>query len=185
MSPQWYWSQCNSFDDHPDLSFTAGGGIRQLPFSFLPGKRTEVLGLVGIHYNGRFYELVPWTGDSEWAVWPWGRWEFRGKCTDRRADKQFEVEIVAVTEEGVDGVPLRAPTKDRGMVSSGCLPIDCSTLLSSVRLTYRSNTIAKTLALAMSLYLCGALIGMILLKCIAVHTNPLSTKQLVNSAPLK
>jgi len=112
---KWYWSQCNSFDDHPDLSFTAGGGIRKLPFSFLPGKRTEVLGLVGIHYNGRFYELVPWTGDSEWAVWPWGRWEFRGKCTDRRADNQFEVEIVAVTEEGVDGVPLRAPTKDRGM----------------------------------------------------------------------
>jgi tocopherol cyclase len=45
---KWYWSQCNSFDDFPDLSFTAGGGIRALPFSFLPGKRTETLGLIGM-----------------------------------------------------------------------------------------------------------------------------------------
>ena len=44
---KWYWAQCNSFDDYPDLAFTAGGGIRQLPFSFLPGKQTETLGLIG------------------------------------------------------------------------------------------------------------------------------------------
>jgi hypothetical protein len=44
---KWYWAQCNSFDDYPDLAFTSGGGIRQLPFSFLPGKQTETLGLIG------------------------------------------------------------------------------------------------------------------------------------------
>lgn len=44
---KWYWAQCNSFSDYPDLALTAGGGIRQLPFSFLPGKRTETLGLIG------------------------------------------------------------------------------------------------------------------------------------------
>ena len=44
---KWYWAQCNSFDDHDDLALTSGGGIRQLPFSFLPGKQTETLGLIG------------------------------------------------------------------------------------------------------------------------------------------
>ncbi|KAL9188307.1 hypothetical protein ACHAXT_006685 [Thalassiosira profunda] len=71
---KWYWAQCNSFYGEPDLAFTAGGGIRQLPFSFLPGKQTETLGLIGIHYEGIFYEIVPWTGEMEWEVWPWGRW---------------------------------------------------------------------------------------------------------------
>jgi hypothetical protein len=112
---KWYWAQCNSFDDYPDLAFTAGGGIRQLPFSFLPGKKTETLGLIGIHYNGTFFEIVPWTGEVEWKVWPWGRWEFRGRCTDK-SGKQFEAEVVAVTNDDVPGVLLRAPTKDQGMV---------------------------------------------------------------------
>ncbi|KAL7479167.1 hypothetical protein ACHAW6_004907 [Cyclotella cf. meneghiniana] len=111
---KWYWAQCNSFENHPDLAFTAGGGIRQLPFSFLSRKRTETLGMIGIHFNGTFYEIVPWTGEMEWKVWPWGRWEFRGRCTDK-SGKQFEAEVVAFTEEDVSGVLLRAPTKDEGM----------------------------------------------------------------------
>eukprot|EP00956_Cyclotella_meneghiniana_P043466 scaffold271531_cov99-Cyclotella_meneghiniana.AAC.2 len=108
---KWYWAQCNSFENYPDLALTAGGGIRQLPFSFLPGKKTETLGLIGIHFNGTFWEIVPWMGDMNWKVWPWGRWEFRGKCIDGAT--QFEAEVIAVTEE--PGVPLRAPTKDKGM----------------------------------------------------------------------
>eukprot|EP00571_Detonula_confervacea_P000355 CAMPEP_0172331548 /NCGR_PEP_ID=MMETSP1058-20130122/61985_1 /TAXON_ID=83371 /ORGANISM="Detonula confervacea, Strain CCMP 353" /LENGTH=533 /DNA_ID=CAMNT_0013048817 /DNA_START=232 /DNA_END=1833 /DNA_ORIENTATION=+ len=111
---KWYWAQCNSFDNYPDLAFTAGGGIRQLPFSFLPGKRTETLGLIGIHYDGRFFEIVPWTGEMEWEVC-WGRWEFRGRCTDEKGESQFEAEVVAVTDDDVSGVLLRAPTKDEGM----------------------------------------------------------------------
>ena len=114
---KWYWAQCNSFgEEYPDLAFTAGGGIRQLPFSFLPGKRTETLGLIGIHYEGHFYEIVPWTGEMEWEVDPWGRWEFKGRCTDAKQERQFEAEIIATTDEGVSGVKLRAPTKDQGMV---------------------------------------------------------------------
>jgi len=110
---KWYWAQCNSFDNHLDLSFTAGGGIRQLPFSF-PGQRTtETLGLIGIHFEGRFFEIVPWTGEMEWSVWPWGRWEFRGRCVE--GENQFEAEIVAVTDDDAKGVLLRAPTKDEGM----------------------------------------------------------------------
>ncbi|KAL7509595.1 hypothetical protein ACHAXN_010830 [Cyclotella atomus] len=109
---KWYWAQCNSFNNHPDLAFTAGGGIRQLPFSFLPGKKTETLGLIGIHHNGTFYEIVPWTGEMDWKVWPWGKWEFRGRCTDTNG-MQFEAEVVASTD--LPGVLLRAPTKDEGM----------------------------------------------------------------------
>lgn len=110
---KWYWSQCNSFDDYPDLSFTAGGGIRILPFSFLPGKRTETLGLIGIHYQGNFYEFVPWTSESEWEVNPWGSWKFRGRCTDNKGGQKYEADIVV--DADVEGVLLRAPTKDEGM----------------------------------------------------------------------
>ena len=112
---KWYWSQCNSFDDYPDLSFTAGGGIRILPFSFLPGKRTETLGLIGIHYQGSFYEFVPWTSESEWEVDPWGAWKFRGRCTDNKGGRKFEADIVVTTDKDTPGVLLRAPTKDEGM----------------------------------------------------------------------
>lgn len=108
---KWFWTQCNSFDQYPDLAFTSGGGIRQLPFSFF-GTKTETLGLIGIHYEGYFYEIVPWTGEMSWEVSPWGRWELRGKCTDKKGNP-FEAEIVALTDN--DGVLLRAPTKDEGM----------------------------------------------------------------------
>ena len=108
---KWFWTQCNSFDQYSDLAFTSGGGIRQLPFSFF-GTKTEMLGLIGIHYEGHFYEIVPWTGEMSWEVSPWGRWELRGRCTDKKGSP-FEAEIVTVTDN--EGVLLRAPTKDEGM----------------------------------------------------------------------
>lgn len=74
--------------------------------------------MIGIHYNGRFYEIVPWTGEMSWSVHPWGRWEFRGRCVD--GDDQFEAEVVAVTDDDTQGVLLRAPTKDEGMVRHEC-----------------------------------------------------------------
>ncbi|GFH61317.1 tocopherol cyclase [Chaetoceros tenuissimus] len=110
---KWYWVQCNSFQGFtsPDgsnrLSLTAGGGIRKVPFG-----GTEDLGMVCIHYNGVFYEAVPWTGDMEWEVDPWGSWKFSAKCTSGK--RLFEVDVVATCEE--DGVVLRAPTQDLGMV---------------------------------------------------------------------
>ena len=55
----WYWVQCNAFENYlGNLAVTAGGGRRKLPFM---GKfTTEDLGMIGIHYNGTFYEAVPW-----------------------------------------------------------------------------------------------------------------------------
>lgn len=29
---------------------------------------------VGIHYDGKFYEFVPWEGNVEWEITPWGSW---------------------------------------------------------------------------------------------------------------
>lgn len=29
---------------------------------------------VGIHYDGIFYEFVPWTGGVSWEIAPWGYW---------------------------------------------------------------------------------------------------------------
>jgi tocopherol cyclase len=110
---KWYWLQCNSFDGFTSadgssrLSVTAGGGVRNIPFG-----RKENLGMVSIHHNGVFYEAVPWTSEVTWEVAPWGSWKFFGRCTS--GARKFEVELIAECEE--DGVVLRAPTKDEGMV---------------------------------------------------------------------
>lgn len=29
---------------------------------------------VGIHYDGKFYEFVPWNGVVNWEIAPWGCW---------------------------------------------------------------------------------------------------------------
>ncbi len=69
---------------------------------------------ISIHYNGRFYQIVPWTGDMGWEVDPWGRWRFSGRCDDKQGERQFEAEVLITTDS--PGVLLRAPTKDEGMV---------------------------------------------------------------------
>lgn len=38
----------------------------------LPGVKEDV-GLIGVHFNGQFVELVPWNGSVSWDVAPWGR----------------------------------------------------------------------------------------------------------------
>lgn len=90
----------------------------------------------------------------EWMVWPWGRWEFRGKCTDvPKGKSRFEAEIIAVTDADVPGVVLRAPTKDEGMVRLHTtmhrliLPVVCIANMCGRYL--QSNTSVGTLDLAM------------------------------------
>lgn len=29
---------------------------------------------IGVHYNGIFYEFVPWNGVVNWEIAPWGYW---------------------------------------------------------------------------------------------------------------
>ena len=44
----------------------------------------------------------------------WGAWLFRGRCTDNKGGQKYEADI-AISAEDVEGVLLRAPTKDEGM----------------------------------------------------------------------
>ena len=96
-----------------------------------------------------------------WEVHPWGRWKFRGRCTDAKQECQFEAEVTATTNEDVPGILLRAPTKDEGMVRElklnmkslygHCLPCTKTSLVQSLP----SNTSAETRATAMSSSPCG------------------------------
>ena len=54
-----------------DISLCAGArrGILKLP-----GVEEDV-GLIGIHWQGKFIELVPWNAEVSWEVEPWGRWK--------------------------------------------------------------------------------------------------------------
>jgi tocopherol cyclase len=114
LPQKWYWTQCNSFDGYTErgneLAVTAGGGIRKVPFG-----QEESLGMVSVHYKGKFYEAVPWTGTMGWKVDTWGSWVLYGKCTE--GDRKFEVEVTYhVDPEETPGLVFRAPTPKDGMV---------------------------------------------------------------------
>ena len=110
LPKKWYWTQCNSFPGYDQLSVTAGGGIRTIPFG-----REEALGMVSVHYNGKFFEASPLTGTMNWRVKTWGSWVLEGSCTF--GDRPFEVKIVYECDSVVTpGLVFRAPTPDEGMV---------------------------------------------------------------------
>ena len=98
---QWFWFNCNAFDGYTDLALTAGGGRRQV-LTWM-----EAVAMVGIHYQGKFYEFVPWNAQVSWRVKPWGYWQMRAERSD------YIVELVGTTE--LPGIELRAPTLE-GMV---------------------------------------------------------------------
>jgi tocopherol cyclase len=98
---KWFWFNCNAFADHPDLALTAGGGRRQV-LTWM-----EEVAMVGIHYQGKFYEFVPWNAKVSWQVKPWGDWYVKAEGAD------YGVELTGTTT--LPGIELRAPTLD-GMV---------------------------------------------------------------------
>ncbi|MDH6059052.1 tocopherol cyclase family protein [Chrysosporum bergii ANA360D] len=93
---KWFWLNCNSFDGEPDLALTAGGGKRGVLWWM------ESVAMIGLHYQGKFYEFVPWNGTVEWDIQPWGRWQMTGRNLD------YEVKLTGITD--LPGTPLRAPT---------------------------------------------------------------------------
>ncbi|MBD2251070.1 tocopherol cyclase family protein [Nostoc parmelioides] len=93
---KWFWLNCNSFDGEPDLALTAGGGRRGVLWWM------ESVAMIGLHYQGKFYEFVPWNSKVEWNIQPWGRWQMRAKNLD------YEVELTGTTH--LPGTDLRAPT---------------------------------------------------------------------------
>lgn len=93
---RWFWIQCNAFQTVPDLTCTAAGGIRQVL------GHSESVGMVGLHYQGRFYEFVPWNGHVSWQISPWGHWRIWAEQSD------YTVELIGHTE--APGIPIRVPT---------------------------------------------------------------------------
>lgn len=58
----------------------------------IPLGQKEALGMVSVHYNGKFYEAVPWAGSMAWNVSTWGYWKLEGRCTT--GPNPFEVEVI-------------------------------------------------------------------------------------------
>ena len=95
---QWFWLNCNSFENLNDLALTAGGGIRKVLWW------SEEVALIGIHYQGKFYEFAPWNSQVTWQIEPWGSWELSGKSA------QHEVILRGTTD--APGTYVRTPTAD-------------------------------------------------------------------------
>ncbi len=94
---KWFWLNCNSFINEPDLALTAGGGRRGILWWM------ESVAMIGIHYQGKFYEFVPWNSQVNWEISPWGRWHMTAQNHD------YRVELTGTTN--LPGTLLRAPTE--------------------------------------------------------------------------
>ncbi|KAI8568745.1 hypothetical protein RHMOL_Rhmol02G0224400 [Rhododendron molle] len=102
---KWFWVQCNVFEGASgEVALTAAGGLRQLPGIT---ETYENAALIGIHYEGTFYEFVPWNGVVNFEVAPWGHW-----CMSAE-NETHKVELEATTED--PGTTLRAPTSEGGL----------------------------------------------------------------------
>lgn len=95
---KWFWLNCNAFDGKPDLALTAGGGRRGVLWW------EESVAMVGIHYQNRFYEFVPWNAHVHWEIHPWGYWHMMAE------NSHYQVELTGTTTQ--TGTALRAPTQN-------------------------------------------------------------------------
>ncbi|MEO1690722.1 MAG: tocopherol cyclase family protein [Cyanobacteria bacterium J06631_6] len=93
---KWFWLNCNSFQNASDLAITAGGGIRQVLWW------TEEVCLIGIHYQGKFYEFAPWNSQVSWQIQPWGQWQLQAKSA------QYLITLTGATD--LPGTYVRTPT---------------------------------------------------------------------------
>ena len=98
---KWFWINCNSFDRQTDLAITAGGGIRQVLWW------QESVGLIGIHYRGKFYEFAPWNSHISWQIKPWGKWQMQA------FNNKYSVSLTGITN--LPGTYVRTPTA-KGLV---------------------------------------------------------------------
>lgn len=102
---KWFWVQCNVFEGASgEVALTAAGGLRELPGLT---ETYENAALIGIHYDGIFYEFVPWNGVVNWEVAQWGYWYMSAE------NETHKVELVATTND--PGTTLRAPTSEAGL----------------------------------------------------------------------
>ncbi|MEM8505517.1 MAG: tocopherol cyclase family protein [Cyanobacteria bacterium P01_D01_bin.1] len=95
---KWFWLQCNAFADVPGLTITAAGGIRDV----LSWK--ENVGLIAIHYQGKFYEFLSIKTAFTWTIDPWGYWHLSAH------DYRYRVEITGRAHD--EGAYVRVPTRE-------------------------------------------------------------------------
>lgn len=95
---KWFWLQCNAFASEPSLSITAAGGVREV----LLWK--ENAGIIGIHYQGQFYEFLSFKTAFTWHVEPWGYWQLTACSHQHRAI------ITGIAKD--NGTYVRVPTKE-------------------------------------------------------------------------
>ncbi len=98
---KWFWLNCNHFINQTNLAFTAAGGIRQILWW------EEAVGIIGIHYQGKFYEFAPESSEVKWQIQPWGEWRMEA------SNKDFTVKAIATTN--LLGNYVRTPTA-KGLV---------------------------------------------------------------------
>jgi tocopherol cyclase len=98
---KWFWINCNSFSNQTDLALTAGGGIRHVLWW------SEEVGLIGLHYQGKFYEFAPWNSQISWQIQPWGEWQMQA------ISQEFELILTGTTN--LIGTYVRTPTA-KGLV---------------------------------------------------------------------
>jgi tocopherol cyclase len=98
---KWFWINCNVFEDpgSESLSLTAAGGEQEI----LGWKKS--IAMLGVHYQGQFYEFVPWNSNIKWEIHPWGYWQMDV------SNAQYRVEVIA-TAADVDKVMMYVPNKD-------------------------------------------------------------------------
>ena len=134
---KWWWTQCNSFPDYPDLSITATGGNRGVVV--LPNVREDV-GAVGVHFGDRFFQFVPAQqveGESPdgygaeavleasavtWDV-EWGKWSVTA------VGERYECSIEGACTDTDDSTVIRAPTDS---LDDGMAPLCRETFAGSI-----------------------------------------------------
>jgi tocopherol cyclase len=95
---QWFWLNCNSFIERADLAITAGGGIRKVLWW------KEEVALIGLHYQGKFYEFAPWNAEINWNIQPWGQWQLEAISSD------YVITLTGITD--LPGTYVRTPTAE-------------------------------------------------------------------------
>lgn len=98
---RWFWIQGNAFPAFPGLSVTVAGAERQV------FNRWETVGMVGIHYQGEYFDLNSLKGQVTWQVTPWGQWQVQATT------HQYGVTVVGTCTH--PPTQVQVPTHD-GMV---------------------------------------------------------------------
>jgi tocopherol cyclase len=100
---KWFWIESNSFKKQPDLALTAVGAYRQVLWW------SECGGIIGLHYQGQFYEFSSLKSSLKWRVAPWGSWQMEAM------NDKYKLYLTGVSDR--PGNYVRVPTH-QGLVFS-------------------------------------------------------------------